>query len=278
MEIPPYRIDLRLADPICQEDQVLGLVEQAATTLALRLETEALGGRLFRLELHRLDGAVKRLEVSASRPSRDPARIAALFTERVAALNDELEADFGFDHLRLSAVRVEPMTAQAASLLDEGPDPGDFAALVDRLDARLGPGSVVRFIPAPQTRLPEAAAVAVAFAEAPANAWLGQPLAVYQSVPLRPMRLFAPPQPIDVVAAIPESPPSSFMWRRVQRKVAAAEGPERLDPEWGRKGRTARTRDYYRLEDTEGRRYWVFRSGRYGDAAPPRWFLHGLFA
>jgi protein ImuB len=57
------------------------------------------------------------------------------------------------------------------------------------------------------------------------------------------------------------------------------EGPERIAPEWWRAAPGAPTRDYYRLEDSHGRRFWVFRDGLHGmDEAPPRWFLHGLFA
>jgi protein ImuB len=63
----------------------------------------------------------------------------------------------------------------------------------------------------------------------------------------------------------------------VQRLIVAAEGPERLEPEWGRPTALPRVRDYYRLEDDQGRRYWVFREGRYGEAPEPRWFIHGLF-
>lgn len=98
--------------------------------------------------------------------------------------------------------------------------------------------------------------------------------------PLRPLRLFDPPQPIEALAATPDEPPASFKWRRVWRKVARAEGPERIAPEWWR-GEDARapTRDYYRIEDEEGRRYWVFREGLYEDRNDhPRWRLHGVFA
>lgn len=38
------------------------------------------------------------------------------------------------------------------------------------------------------------------------------------------------------------------------------------------------TRDYYRVEDREGRRFWLFRQGLYEETAEPRWFVHGLFA
>ena len=106
---------------------------------------------------------------------------------------------------------------------------------------------------------------------------------MFEGAPLRPLRLFAAPQPIDeVVAEVPEGPPARFRWRRRWRRVSCAEGPERFgpdfDPDRAAQDRSGTgTRDYYRLEDEQGRRYWVFRQGLYGTAQPPAWFLHGLF-
>ena len=113
----------------------------------------------------------------------------------------------------------------------------------------------------------------------------------------RPSLLLAPPEPIAVIAEVPEGAPQRFIWRRVARRIVRAQGPERIAPEWwrhiGLSGRTPGTRDYYRLEDATGARYWVFRDGLYGELAEstdtvidagssagdaPRWFLHGLFA
>lgn len=107
----------------------------------------------------------------------------------------------------------------------------------------------------------------------------------------RPPFLLPRPEPIDVLAEVPDGPPARFTWRRVERRVARAEGPERLAPEWWRHLRAAegskpaRPRDYYMIEDETGAAYWVFRHGLYGredddpeGAAPPSWFLHGLFA
>jgi protein ImuB len=65
----------------------------------------------------------------------------------------------------------------------------------------------------------------------------------------------------------------------VTREVTRAEGPERIAPEWWRRGEKAMTRDYFRVEDREGHRYWLFREGLYDrEAGSPRWYLHGLFA
>ncbi len=86
---------------------------------------------------------------------------------------------------------------------------------------------------------------------------------------------------------MPDGAPAQFTWRRVLRKVARADGPERLSPEWWRPrpdDRLARTRDYYRIEDDHGLRYWLFREGLYGaeytgaeDERPPSWWMHGMF-
>jgi protein ImuB len=101
---------------------------------------------------------------------------------------------------------------------------------------------------------------------------------------------------LTVLAEIPEGPPARFTWRRVTRRVVKSEGPERIAPEWWRslvrasdtlftKGRgesatkLARPRDYYRIEDEDGHRYWVFREGLYHESelGPPCWYLHGVF-
>jgi protein ImuB len=94
----------------------------------------------------------------------------------------------------------------------------------------------------------------------------------------RPLRLLERPEPIDVAAELPDMPPLLFRWRRRVHHVAAADGPERIGAEWWR--RRAEPRDYYRIEDRDGRRYWVYRDGLWlpERAQPPRWFLHGLFA
>ena len=97
----------------------------------------------------------------------------------------------------------------------------------------------------------------------------------------RPLFLFATPEPIAAIAEVPDGPPTRFEWRRRAYRVARAEGPERIAPEWwlapAGAGRT--TRDYYRVEDEAGHRLWLFRDGLYErEGAAPRWFVHGVFA
>lgn len=95
--------------------------------------------------------------------------------------------------------------------------------------------------------------------------------------PPRPFLLLERPEPVAVMAQIPDGPPLRFRWRRVVREVARAQGPERIAPEWWLTGNTDDTRDYYRVEDSAGRRYWLYREGLYGGAETPRWFVHGVF-
>ena len=93
----------------------------------------------------------------------------------------------------------------------------------------------------------------------------------------RPIRLFERPERIETIASVPDGPPVRFRWRRVMHDVAAIEGPERIAPEWWT-GAAELTRDYFRAEDRDGRRFWLYREGLFGrETSEPRWYLHGLF-
>jgi protein ImuB len=94
----------------------------------------------------------------------------------------------------------------------------------------------------------------------------------------RPLRLFEKPEPVEAVAEVPDGPPAVFRWRRTIYRVARAEGPERIAAEWWRAGLDDLTRDYFRVEDVAGHRFWLFREGLYGrEALNPNWFMHGVF-
>jgi protein ImuB len=94
----------------------------------------------------------------------------------------------------------------------------------------------------------------------------------------RPLKLLDRPEPIAVLYATPDGYPKQFRWRGGVHEVVRVEGPERIAPEWWREKGTARLRDYYRIEDSEGRRYWLYRAGLIGDGRGglPDWFLQGL--
>ena len=155
----------------------------------------------------------------------------------------------------------------------------DIADLIDRLGARLGLRRVTRMVPQ-ATHIPEQAMLTVPAAQLRGNAaldlWQGPFVAV---APTRPLRIFEKPEPVEALAQVPDGPPLRFRWRRVMHEVAAIEGPERIAPEWWKAEHSPLTRDYFRVEDREGRRFWMFREGLYGsESQRPRWFMHGLFA
>jgi protein ImuB len=276
LPVAPYVAERSFPEPIGRIEDIESITLTLARRLQPMLERRGEGARRLELCLFRTDGAVKRVEAGASRPLRDPDQIAALFAERFAALSDELDPGFGFDLVRLSALSAEAAPAVARQF-GESAEEEDLARLVDRLGARLGLNRVQRIV-AGNTWLPEQAA-----ATAPAHCTM--PDAIGWSVPdldtpapVRPLRLFERPEPIDAVAEVPDGPPVRFRWRRALHQVVRAEGPERIAPAWWSAGPKP-TRDYYRVEDEAGQRFWLYREGLYAlEAAYPRWFLHGLFA
>lgn len=274
---PPASVtaDRLLLEPIMDGQHIETVVGELLEDVARSLEARSLGGRCFALALFRVDGEVRWIEVRASRASRDRSVVARLFRERLSSLANPLNPGFGFDHFRMEVVHVETLLPDQATLEASPSQSLMFDALTDRLRARLGDKAVLRMEPV-ESHLPERNVhlAPVAHARDPVAKW---PDRERGSPPLRPFHLFDPPQPIDAIALAPDGPPARFKWRRVNHQVTRAEGPERIEGEWWRRPRH-RTRDYYRVEDDTGRRFWIFRAGHYGSTPEPRWYLHGLFA
>ncbi len=187
-----------------------------------------------------------------------------LFRERLDALNDPLDPGFGFDLIRLSASRTEIVVQQQRDLDANVHDNDELAALIDRIAARIGGKRVVVHLPQ-DTHIPERAVLAVPaqhhLAAAAQAAW---PARTESEPPLRPLRLFEKPEPIKVpFATVPDGPPHHFTWRRATHAVVRVEGPERIAMEWWKQDGKALTRDYFRVEDEAGLRFWIFRDGLY---------------
>lgn len=276
---PHFSAERRFAEPVADQDSLLETLRSLARSLAPALERHGAGARLLEASFFRTDGVVSRTTVRTAHPVREPASIGLLFTERFSALGSEFEAGFGFDMLRLSVIETENLAEAQIDLAGEGADAADFERLVDRIGARLGSSRITRFRSI-DTHIPERSVFAepLATAISSAPAW-NPPVIETEAPPDRPLRLFAHPEAVQVMAEVPEGPPLRFRWRRVVHVVARAEGPERIASEWWREQDGARTtRDYFRVEDAEGRRYWIFREGLYGrETASPTWYVHGLF-
>jgi len=280
--VPALTAERRLAEPVGLMDDIERLALRLAGHVCADLERRGEGARRFELALWRVDGHVARLAAGTSRPLRDPAAMLRLLAERFAALGDDFDAGYGFDMARLAVLAAERLDIADASFLG-GSDPGAaFGLVMDRLAARLGPERVLtgRAVDTHPPEAAEALAPAVAADGVAGQAPDARELPAGMP-PTRPLRLLARPEPVEAMAAIPDGPPLRFRWRRMLHEIIRAEGPERIAGQWWRRDAVAggaETRDYYRVEDRQGRRFWLYREGFYVGAAAPRWYLHGLFA
>jgi protein ImuB len=323
---------LPFPEPLITHDGVLAGLDYLAGELCATLARKGQGARRAALWLCRSDGSSAVIEAGLSAPSRAAKHFVALFKDKI----EGIDMGFGVDLMAFSALVTETLppaqTSLAMNMRKAAPE-----SLIDRLVNRLGSRAVRRMFPR-ASHIPELAqsarsALTRSFSARSASSrndfatsWIGQ----IPRKPPRPPLLLARPEPLSVLAEIPEGPPGRFTWRHVTARVVKAEGPERIAPEWwrslvrrdrsanfitsilageverssiGREGgelqaqslsltplppqggkgvsgtSSARPRDYYRIEDEDGRRYWVFREGLYQESedGAPGWFLHGVF-
>jgi protein ImuB len=277
--VEPARFVARLAfpEPLISAAGVENAVARLAGELCRHLAAAGFGARRLRLALNRADGTRAEVRIGTSTPCRDPRHIETLLLEKIQAL----DAGFGIDEILLAATFVEKLFEQQTSF-GQG-DPRSLIGaemLIDKLSNRLGRDRVMRF------------SVVVSYMPERAQSLKPALLCPAEMFPVRaathrPPFLLSPPEPVTVLAEVPEGAPALMTWRKLERRIVHAQGPERIASEWWRMiaepipaNDRSQTRDYYRLEDATGARYWVFRQGFYGEAEDeaPRWYMHGLFA
>jgi protein ImuB len=270
--LPNYWKEQNFPEPIATQDIVGATLKSLARALADVMEQRGEGARRLEAVFFRADGAVRRIAIETGVPTRAPLVIERLFREKLDALSDPLDPGFGFDLIRLCANRVERCTGEATDLELGAATKTEIGFLVDRLAARFGSHRIVSFQPK-DSHIPEAAWVVVPAQYAPASKLAWRKVRRTRDAPLRPLRLFARPEPVSFVM-MPQ-----LHWRKAQHIVTQCEGPERIAMEWWRHQTPQPARDYFRIEDGEGRRYWLYRNGAAGhDGVSPQWLLHGLFA
>lgn len=277
---PPVATERRFAEPLGSTAHATKVLAELVDEAMKELDERGKGGRHFRATFFRSDGLARSIEIETGYPTRDTALVMRLFAERMDGLADPLDPGFGFDMIRLAVPRLEALGATQLKLeggaVCKSIEEGAMDELVDRMTTRLGRGRVRRLLAA-DTHIPEQAQLALPAIDAPPpEPWQapepGEP-------PTRPFHLFDPPQPIEVIAEVPDGPPHQFRWRRQAHAVRRYEGPERIAAEWWRRRDNAGvTRDYYRVEDAQGRRFWLFRHGLYEEKERPLWYIHGVFA
>lgn len=290
-----HYVERRFAEPIGLIEDVLMTARDLAITLSGQLEVEGLGAQAFHLFLYRVDHKVMTLSVNAARATRDASHIGRLFSYRADRLGGEYDAGFGIDMIRLAASSLSPLPAAQVGAFETDDGAQSLEQLYDRMTSRLGPLAVLRAKPV-NSYIPEQA---VKLEPAVARTPDPNPMPPPVTSP-RPLKLLPSPEPISVVAEVPDAPPARMVWRRVAYRFVKASGPERIAADWRQSGMRLKlteetlaaaltsqerhfeegetSRDYYIAEDEGGRRFWLFRLGLFGVTAEPRWYLHGLFA
>lgn len=273
----PWFDRMAFFEPISAPEDLARVTGDALGLICQRLEAEGRGAKRFEVVFHRLDGQAYPVRASLARIGRDAKRLTKLIVPKL----DKVDPGFGIEVVTVHAAAVEPLAA-AQDRLDT-PNGGaggtsldeTLAPLIDRLVNRLGEARVWRADPY-ESHVPERSVVR--------NAPLDPPAAAkWNPDRPRPVRLFKRPEAITAIAKLPDDPPMSFTWRGRAHRVRRAEGPERIGQEWWRAGvgetdtGPGKVRDYYRVEDDVGGRFWIYRQGLFGEDEAPKWWIHGLF-
>ncbi|HWK68268.1 MAG TPA: DNA polymerase Y family protein [Rhizobiaceae bacterium] len=266
----PDGVEVRrsFGEPIGAAETIARHIGKLVVKLCAALETKGLGARRLDLACCRVDNRMEVVRVGTALPIRDARRLTRLLCEKI----ETIDPGFGIEQMRLAAVAVEPFarTQLVSSLVEEATP--DLSDLVDILANRVGERGIYRVAPI-ASDVPERS-----IARIPAMApELG---ATWPTHWPRPSRLLPRPEPIDTVALLPDHPPVSFIWRGIRRRVRRADGPERVFGEWWKRdAELVAVRDYFRVEDDAGERYWIYRAGdgENADTGSHGWFLHGIF-
>jgi protein ImuB len=272
--IEPFRettiIEVRrvFAEPIGAAETIARYIGRLVEALCVELEGRGLGARRLDLIFHRVDNTRQAIRVGTAQPVRDTKRLTRLLCDKI----ETIDPGFGIEIMDLAAVMAEPLeTRQTVSSLGEETDP-DISGLIDVLANRVGEHRLCRFTPV-ASDVPERSVASIPpLAPETGATWRGDwP---------RPPRFLTRPEPVETMALLPDHPPVWFTWRGVRRRVRRADGPERIRGEWWKRdAELAAVRDYYRVEDDAGERYWLFRSGdgEHPESGSQRWFVHGIF-
>jgi protein ImuB len=280
---PAFRTRLSFAEPIGRPEDIAAVTSRLLAALCQQFEEAGVGARKLEIALYRVDGSVDRTAIGTSRPNRDNPKLMKLFEEKLG----ELDPGYGVELMILSAPEVETWTGSQDMLPETAPITANPLGedgtidLADRLALRLGAGNVVCLLPR-DSHIPERVQTTAPIAAPPAPDGAWARLASMKGA--RPTRLLQRPELVETMAEVPDEPPRQFVWRRHAHRLVKVEGPERIADEWWRPRPGGKVmpanilppvRDYYRVEDNDGGRFWLFRDGPLNGA---KWYLHGFCA
>ncbi|HEU5053910.1 MAG TPA: DNA polymerase Y family protein [Hanamia sp.] len=264
--IEPYQERLPCLEPIVTATGIEIALQRLLEALCNRLQHEQKGLRTALFKGYRMDGKIEQIEIGTNRPSCNPKHLFKLFEVKI----ESIEPAPGIEVFTLEALKVEDLPTVQQQLWGNKMDLDnvELSELLDRIAGKIGAYNIHRYMPAhhywPERSFKEASSLN----EAIQTTWkVDRP---------RPLQLLSRPERIEVTAPIPDYPPMLFRYKDKLHKVMKADGPERIEAEWWLQD--GQHRDYYSVEDEDGHRYWLFRSGHYDAAKSYQWFIHGFFA
>ncbi|WP_018616610.1 Y-family DNA polymerase [Segetibacter koreensis] len=262
--IEPFSERLPCLEPIVTATGIEIALQRLLEVLCQRLQKEQKGLRVANFKCYRVDGRIIQIQIATNSPSHNVKHLIKLFEIKLPSI----EPDLGIELFVLEAPTVEDHASSQQKLWEAmwGLDNNQLSELIDRLAGKVGLNSIRRFLPEEHYWPERSIKQASSLHEQKTSEWkLDRP---------RPMQLLTTPENIDVTAPVPDYPPMNFRYKGKIHKIIKADGPERIEQEWWIQ--EGQHRDYYAVEDEEGCRYWLFRSGHYDEEY--KWFIHGFFA
>jgi protein ImuB len=264
--VAPYQERLPCMEPIRTATAIGIAIQRLLESLCKRLQSEGQGVRKAILTAYRIDGRIERVEIGTSRASYQIGHLYKLFELKI----DQIKPALGIELFVLEAALVEDVDLVQEKLWADHPGVEDkgITELLDRLAVKIGESSIHRYLPQEHYWPERSLKLATSIQERTDVTWC-------RDRP-RPTQLLAQPERIEVTVPVPDYPPLLFRYKGKVHQVKKADGPERIEREWWIDG--GEHRDYYVVEDREGQRYWLFRSGHYTGEKSHQWFIHGFFA
>jgi protein ImuB len=263
--VEAYIERLPCLEPICTAGGIEIALERLLDTLCGRLQKEGKGLRTAIFSGYRLDGKLQRISIGTNRPTHNTKHLFKLFAEKISSI----EPGLGIELFLLEAPKVEDAPPSQKTMWKGACDLNskNISEMLDRIANKVGGDSIRRYLP-DEHYWPERSVKRAASLQEEAPDW--------PDTHNRPIHLLSHPEPIEVTAPIPDYPPMLFRYKDILHKIRRADGPERIEKEWWIDN--ARIRDYYTVEDQDGARFWLFRSGHYTGSQSCQWFIHGFFA
>ncbi|MBB6240023.1 protein ImuB [Pedobacter sp. AK013] len=267
LQVPvPFQERLPCLEPIKTRTGIEIAITRMLENLCKRMQSEGKGLRTGVLTGYRIDGKVVQVTIGTNGATHSISHLFKLFQLKI----DQIRPALGIELFVLDAPKVDDVEVPQEQMWTAKPglDDQSLIRLLDRVAGKVGSEVIHRYLPAKRYWPERAVLQARSVTEKPASNWRAEKP--------RPTELLKRPDPIEVMALIPDHPPKFFIYKGVRHQVIKADGPERIEREWWLD--TGEHRDYYQVEDDQGGRYWLFRSGHYGGEQQYQWFIHGFFA